>query len=169
MRGGWGRRAGAAGARAPARGGPSGSPDSSGRPRSLGGGSRGEGPSPVLSLICSDHPKSGPRVWPRAQVPRAAPAPGNSTQASGRPARWRRRGILQSVPARPRVTLLPREGGGLLGVPRSRAGGGPGWSRRTPRQTHSAPLTAGRSIPRLEFQRTGRAAAPPRALRRGLR
>lgn len=122
----------------------------------------------MLSLICSDHPKSGPRVWPRAQVPRAAPAPGNSTQASGRPARCRRRGILQSVPARPRVTLLPREGGGLLGVPRSRAGGGPGWSRRTPRQTHSAPLTAGRSIPRLEFQRTGRAAAPPRALRRAV-
>lgn len=53
----------------------------------------------------------------------------------------------------------PERGSGLAAELRARS--------RAPRQTHSAPLTAGRSIPRLGFQRTGRAAAaPPRALRR---
>lgn len=153
-------------ARAPAPCGPSGTRTARGGREAWEEGAEEKVLPPVFSLICSDRPKSGLRVWPRAPVPRAAPALVNSTQASGRPARCWRRGILQSVRTRPRVTLLPREGGGLLGVPRSRVGGRLDWSRRTPRQTHSAPLTAGRSIPRLEFQRTGRATAPPRALRR---
>lgn len=54
-------------------------------------------------------------------MPRAAPAPVNSTQASGR---CRRRGVLRPgpTPGHP----APREGGGLLGVPRSREEGAAG-------------------------------------------